>query len=78
MFRTCYIIGFCIAVLVAEKACFGQVPVKAIPIDAAHAGIDRLNEDLDYVFGLAKEPKALKDLKELLNEYFKGLSFYPL
>lgn len=46
---------------------------KAPPIDAAAAGITRLYEDLDYVFGLAKEPAALKTLKETLDVYFEGV-----
>lgn len=55
----------------------GIIPVqaqnKSVPINVVHAGVDRLYADLDYVFGLANEPAALKTLKETLDVFFVGV-----
>ncbi len=80
MLRTCSFVGFIFAILAISAdstpahAQAAQPPaVKTVPINAAVAGVTRLYEDLDYVFGLAKEPKALKDLKETLDVFFDGM-----
>lgn len=50
-----------------------QAQTKTVPVNVVHAGIDRLYSDLDYVFGLAKEPVQLKSLKDTLDVFFVGV-----
>lgn len=50
-----------------------KAAAKGVPINVSHAGIARLYEDLDYIFGLAKEPDQLKKLKETLDVFFEGV-----
>ncbi len=80
MFRTCCSLGCAIAVLtiaadfnplLAQTA--KAVPAKTVPANAAQGGINRLYEDLDYIFGLAKEPDALAELKATLKVFFAGV-----
>ncbi|MDB5335414.1 MAG: hypothetical protein JWN70_1033 [Planctomycetaceae bacterium] len=74
MSRTSGFLTCCVTAIVLAG---GIVPVqaqnKAVPINVVHAGIDRLYADLDYVFGLAKEPVALKNLKDTLDVFFVGV-----
>ncbi len=75
MFRNCCSLGCAIALLTVAadlNPLQAQAP-KAVPANAAQAGINRLYEDLDYIFGLAKEPKALKELKDTLDVFFVGV-----
>ena len=67
----CYVVlfAFCIAQIGSATA---QAPVHE-PIVVVHAGIDRLHVGLDYVFGLADEPKHLKTLKDTLEVFFVGV-----
>lgn len=72
----CVLTGLAVAgsyTTVYAQAKSDSAGAKAPPIDAAAAGVTRLYEDLDYVFGLAKEPAALKTLKETLDVYFEGV-----
>ena len=74
MSRTC---GLFICGIAALSLASSVTPVhaqnKAVPINVVSAGIDRFHADLDYVFKLADEPGALKDLKETLKVFFEGL-----
>lgn len=82
MFRTPFLVGCVLTVVIvagdftpvqAQAKAAPAAPTRALPIDAASAGVERLYQDLDYVFGLANEPKALKDLKDTLDVYFEGV-----
>lgn len=82
MSRICFFVGCVLSILIvtadftpvhAQAKTAPATPAKAPPIDAASAGVERLYQDLDYVFGLANEPKALKDLKDTLDVYFEGV-----
>ncbi|MDB5390493.1 MAG: hypothetical protein JWM11_6139, partial [Planctomycetaceae bacterium] len=74
MFRNSQCIGFCVllAALVGRIET-ASAQMKSVPINVVHGGIDRLYEDLDYVFGLADDPKNLKTLKETLDVFFVGM-----
>ncbi len=69
--------GFLICCIAACILAGGVAPVqaqnKSVPINVAIAGVDRLYADLDYIFGLAKEPEQLKSLKETLDVFFVGI-----
>lgn len=73
MLRTCCSIGCVVAVLFAADVNPLHAQAKAVPANAAQGGVNRLYEDLDYIFGLAKEPAALKELKETLDVFFVGV-----
>ncbi|MDB5391743.1 MAG: hypothetical protein JWM11_7389 [Planctomycetaceae bacterium] len=75
MFRKLPILGYCLVltiVLGSVTSVFAQTKALA-PINVAYAGVDRLHEDLDYIFGLASEPKSLKTLMDTLDVFFVGL-----
>lgn len=75
MFRKSQFLGCCVlwAVLTGSINTAAAQAKKSVPINVVFAGVDRLYEDLDYVFDLAKEPDHLKTLKETLDVFFGGM-----
>ena len=80
MFRTSCFVGCCAAAfalaggIMPVQAQVKPAPVagKTVPINIVHGGVDRLYADIDYIFGLANEPKELKNLKDTLDVFFIG------
>lgn len=75
MFRNSQLIGCCaLLTVLAGWAQPTSAQMKgAVPINVVSSGVDRLYEDLDYVFELANEAAHLKTLKSTLDVFFGGV-----
>lgn len=74
MFRKSRIIGYCVLATLVGSVAPGFAQQQGVaPVNVAYAGVDRLYEDLDYIFGLAPDPRGLKTLKDTLDVFFVGL-----